>query len=198
VRLEPEKMGPPEADSRPEVIRASVEGSMKRLRIECIDLYYQHRIDPNIPAEEIAGVMADLKKEGKIKHWGVSEANEDYIRRAHAVCPITAIQNRYSMMARHYEDLFPVMEELNIGYVAFSPMANGFLTDTYDPSSTFENTDLRSFMPQYSAEGIEKNRDLLELLRDVSEKKNATPAQISLAWMLCKKPWIVPIPGSRF
>jgi aryl-alcohol dehydrogenase-like predicted oxidoreductase len=198
VRLEMDKIGPPIPDSRPAVIRASAEDSLKRLQVECIDLYYQHMIDPNIPAEEVAGVMTDLKKEGKIRHWGVSEANEAYIRRAHAVCPITAIQNRYSMMARNYESLFPVLEELNIGYVAFSPMANGFLTGKYDQNATFDaNTDYRSIMPQYSAEGMEKNRQLLELLRDIAEKKNATSAQISLVWMLCKKPWIVPIPGSR-
>jgi aryl-alcohol dehydrogenase-like predicted oxidoreductase len=198
VRLEPDKIGPPAPDSRPAVIRASVEGSLKRLRVECIDLYYQHMIDPNINAEDVAGVMADLIQEGKIRHWGVSEANEDYIRRAHAVWPITAIQNRYSMMARHYESLFPVLEELNIGYVAFSPMSNGFLTGKYDSNSTFDaNTDYRSIMPQYSAEGIEKNRELLEMLHGIAGRKNATPAQLSLAWMLCKKPYIVPIPGSR-
>ncbi|MDR2747006.1 MAG: aldo/keto reductase [Treponema sp.] len=198
VRLEHGTTGRPISDSRPEVIRASVEGSLKRLRVERIDLYYQHRIDQNVPAEEVADVMADLKKEGKIAHWGVSEANEAYIRRAHAVCPITAVQNRYSMMARHYESLFPVLEELHIGYVAFSPMANGFLTGRYDQNSEFEaGTDYRSVMPQFSAEGVEKNRELLEMLRGIAEKKNAASAQISLVWMLCKKPWIVPIPGSR-
>jgi aryl-alcohol dehydrogenase-like predicted oxidoreductase len=198
VRLEPDRIGPPIPDSRPAVIRDSVEGSLKRLQVERIDLYYQHMIDPNIPAEEVAGVMADLIKEGKISHWGVSEANEAYIRRAHAVCPVTAIQNRYSMMARHYESLFPVLEELNIDYVAFSPMANGFLTGKYGRNSIFDaNTDYRSIMPQYSAEGVEQNQKLLEMLQNTAEKKNATPAQISLAWMLCKTPRIVPIPGSR-
>jgi aryl-alcohol dehydrogenase-like predicted oxidoreductase len=160
VRLEHGTTGKPIPDSRPSVIRASVEGSLKRLQVERIDLYYQHRIDLNIPAEEVAGVMADLKKEGKISHWGVSEANEAYIRRAHAVCPVTAIQNRYSMMARHYESLFPVLEELNIGYVAFSPMANGFLTGKYDQNSEFEaGTDYRGKMPQFSSEGMEKNQE---------------------------------------
>jgi aryl-alcohol dehydrogenase-like predicted oxidoreductase len=198
VRLEHGTTGRPIPDSRPQIIRASVEGSLKRLQIERIDLYYQHRIDQNIPAEEVAGIMADLIKEGKISHWGVSEANEDYLRRAHAVCPVTAIQNRYSMMARWHEVLFPVLEELNIGYVAFSPMANGFLTGKYDQNSTFEaGTDYRAMMPQFSADGVGKNKRLLELLQGIAEKKNATSAQISLAWMLCKKPWIIPIPGSR-
>jgi aryl-alcohol dehydrogenase-like predicted oxidoreductase len=198
VRLEHGTTGRPIPNSRPEVIRASVEGSLKRLGQERIDLYYQHRIDPNVPAEEVAGVMGELITEGKIAHWGISEADEDYIRRAHAVYPLTAIQNRYSMMARHYEPLFPVLEELNIGYVAFSPMANGFLTGKYDGNSTFETgSDYRSMMPQFTAEGVEKNRELIGLLNRIAESKNATPAQISLAWMLCKKPWIVPIPGSR-
>lgn len=198
VHLEHGSTGAPIPDSRPEVIRKSVEGSLKRLQLDCIDLYYQHRIDSKTAPEEVAGVMADLIKEGKIKRWGVSEANEDYIRRAHAVCPITAVENRYSMMARHYEALFPVLEELNIGFVAFSPMANGFLTGKYDKSSKFETgTDYRSRMPQFSAEGIDKNQELLALLNGIAEKKNATSAQISLAWMISKKPWIVPIPGSR-
>jgi len=185
-------------DSRPETIRKAVEGSLKRLGIDCIDLYYQHRIDPNVSAEEVADTMADLIKEGKILHWGISETTEEYLRRAHAVCPVTAVQNRYSMMARWYENLFPVLEELDIGYVAFSPMANGFLSGRYDQNSKFESgSDYRSFMPQFTAEGVEKGMELLELLTNISDSKNATPAQISLAWMLCKKPWIVPIPGSR-
>ncbi|MEA4846038.1 MAG: aldo/keto reductase [Clostridiaceae bacterium] len=185
-------------DSRPELIRTSVEDSLKRLQTDCIDLYYQHRMDPKIPAEEVAGVMADLIREGKIKHWGVSEANEDYIRRAHAVCPITAVQNRYSMMARHYELLFPVLEELGIGFVAFSPMANGFLTGKYGKGIQFDKQhDYRSAMPQFTDESIDKNQALLELLYQTAEKKDATPGQISMAWMLCKKPWIVPIPGTR-
>lgn len=142
-------------DSRPEVIRASVEASLKRLGTDHIDLYYQHRPDPDVPVEEVAGVMTELIQEGKITHWGLSEADEEMIRRAHKVCPVTAIQNRYSMMARWYEELFPMLEELNIGYVDFSP------------------------------------------LQGMAEEKQATPAQISLAWMLCKKPYIVPIPGTR-
>ena len=198
VRLENGISGRTIPDSRPEIIRTSVEGSLRRLKRECIDLYYQHRIDPSIPAEEIAGIMSILINEGKIAHWGVSEATEEYIRRAHTVCPLTAIQNRYSMMARQYETLFPVLEELNIGYVAFSPIANGFLSGKYNVGSTFEvGSDYRSIMPQFSTEGVEKNHKLIELLHSVAESKKATPAQISLAWMLCKKPWIVPIPGSR-
>lgn len=185
-------------DSRPEVIRVSVENSLKRLRTDHIDLYYQHRIDPNVPVEEVAGIMADLIKEGKITHWGLSEADEDTIRRAHSVCPVTAIQNRYSMMARWYESLFPVLEELGIGYVAFSPLANGFLSARYGKDAKFEiGTDYRSVMPQFTADGIDKNRKLLELLYTMAEEKQATPAQISLAWILCKKPYFVPIPGTR-
>ena len=185
-------------DSRPEVIRASVEASLKRLGTDHIDLYYQHRLDPKIPIEEVAGVMADLIREGKITHWGLSEATEDTIRRAHAVCSVTAIQNRYSMMARWYENLFPVLEELHIGYVAFSPLANGFLSGKYDKSSQFDTeTDYRSVMPQFQPENIDRNHDLLTLLQKLAEQNNATPAQISLAWMLCKKPYIVPIPGTR-
>ena len=185
-------------DSRPEVIRASVDASLKRLGTDHIDLYYQHRLDPKIPIEEVAGVMADLIREGKITHWGLSEATEDTIRRAHAVCPVTAIQNRYSMMARWYENLFPVLEELHIGYVAFSPLANGFLSGKYDKSSQFDaETDYRSVMPQFQPENIDRNRELLTLLQKLAEQNNATPAQISLAWMLCKKPYIVPIPGTR-
>ena len=186
-------------DSRPETIRASVEGSLKRLGTDYIDLYYQHRIDPKVTPEEVAGTMADLIREGKILSWGISETDEGYLRRAHAVCPVAAIQNRYSMMARWYEKtMFPVVEELGIAYVAFSPMANGFLTGRYDSNSSFQQgTDYRSFMPQYTPEGMEKGRELLELLNTLAAEKNATPAQISLAWMLCKKNYIIPIPGSR-
>lgn len=185
-------------DSRPETIRKSVEGSLKRLQTDYIDLYYQHRIDPKVSPEEVAGTMAELIQEGKIRYWGISETNEEYLRRAHAVCPVTAIQNRYSMMARWHEELFPAVEELGITYVAFSPMANGFLSGRYNKDSVFEKgTDYRSNMPQYTEEGFEKSRELLALLSDLAEEKHAAPAQISLAWMLCKKPFIVPIPGSR-
>lgn len=186
------------SDSEPETIRASVEGSLKRLQTDHIDLYFQHRIDPSVDPEVVAGVMADLIKEGKILHWGISEANEGYLRRAHAVCPVTAVENRYSMMARRYEELFPVLEELNIGFVAFSPMANGFLSGKYGKGVQFDKKyDYRSNMPQFTDEAVEQNRELLALLNEMAENKNATPAQISMAWMLCKKPWIVPIPGTR-
>ncbi len=185
-------------DSRPDTIRKSVEGSLKRLGTDYIDLYYQHRIDPEIPASDVAGTMADLMKEGKIRAWGISEVNEEYLRQAHAVCPVSAIQNRYSMLARWHENLFPVCEELGITYVAFSPLGNGFLTARYNDNSTFEeNADFRKNMPQYTDKGMKQGQPLLELLCRLSEEKGATPAQISLAWMLCKKPFIIPIPGSR-
>lgn len=185
-------------DSRPETIRASVEGSLRRLQADHIDLYFQHRMDPGVEPEAVAQVMADLIREGKITHWGISEVTEDYLRRAHAICPVTAVQNRYSMMARQHEALFPVLEELNVGFVAFSPMANGLLTARYGKDDKFDpKLDYRSAMPQFTPEAADQNRALLELLRDLAERKHATPAQISLAWMLCKKPYIVPIPGSR-
>ena len=185
-------------DSRPETIRKSVEGSMKRLKTDHIDLYFQHRIDPAVEPEAVAQVMADLIKEGKITHWGISEANEEYLRRAHAVCPVTAIENRYSMMARHHAALFPVLKELGIGFVAFSPMANGFLTGAYGKGQRFDSaTDYRAAMPQFTDEAVEKNRALLELLRDTAAAHNATPAQISLAWMIDRPEHVVPIPGSR-
>ena len=185
-------------DSRPEVIRASVEGSLKRLQTDYIDLYFQHRIDPAVAPEEVAGIMSELIQEGKILHWGISEANEEYLRRAHAVCPVTAVENRYSMMARQYEELFPTLEKLGVGLIAFSPMANGFLSGKYGKGVQFDKKyDYRSNMPQFTDEAVEKNKGLLKLLETVAESADATPAQISLAWMLCKKPWIVPIPGSR-
>ncbi len=185
-------------DSRPEVIRVSVENSLKRLGTDHIDLYYQNRIDPFVPVEEVAGVMQELMQEGKITHWGLSEADEETIRRAHAVCPVTAIQNSYSMMARWHEVLFPVLEELNIGYVAFSPLANGFLSARYGKETKFDaGTDYRSVMPQFTPEAVEQNQKLLELVRTVAEGKHATPGQIALAWMLGKKPYLVPIPGTR-
>lgn len=185
-------------DSRPKVIRASAEKSLKRLGTDHIDLYYQHRVDPFVPIEEVAGVMQELIQEGKITHWGLSEADEETIRRAHAVCPVTAIQNRYSMMARWHEKLFPVLEELQIGYVAFSPLANGFLSAKYGKESKFEkDTDYRSVMPQFTPEGVEQNQKLLDLIRTVAEGKQATLGQVALAWMLCKKPYLVPIPGTR-
>lgn len=185
-------------DSRPDTIRSSVEASLKRLNTEYIDLYYQHRIDPDVPIEEVAGIMEKLMQEGKITHWGLSEADEETIRRAHAVCPVTAVQNRYSMMARWYEKLFPVLEELQIGYVAFSPLANGFLSAKYGRDAKFDDAcDYRSMMPQFTREAVDKNQELLTLLHRMAEEKKATPAQISLAWILCKRPYLVPIPGSR-
>ena len=185
-------------DSRPEKIKKSVEDSLKRLQTDYIDIYYQHRQDKKIPVEEVAGVMQKLIDEGKILHWGLSEVDEETIRRAHKICPVTAIQNRYSMMARWYEKLFPVLEELNIGYVAFSPMANGILSGAYDKNSKFEKKiDYRSAMPQFTAEAMDKNKNLLKLLDDTAQNKNATKGQIALAWMICKKNYIVPIPGTR-
>ena len=186
------------ADARPEVIKKSVEGSLKRLQTDHIDIYYQHRVDPKIPVEEVAGVMQQLIDEGKILSWGMSEVGEEIIRRAHKVCPLTAVQNRYSMMYRNYEKIFPVLEELNIGLVAFSPMANGILSGAYGKDSKFDSkTDYRSVMPQFTAEAMDKNQALMNLLEETARSKNATKAQISLAWMIDKKPWIVPIPGTR-
>lgn len=185
-------------DSRPATIRSSVERSLFRLGTDYMDLYYQHRIDPNVSPEEVAETMAELIKEGKIRHWGISEVNEDYLRRAHTVCPVTAVQNRYSMMARWHESLFPVLEELNITLVAFSPLANGFLSGKYGENTSFEQgVDFRSNMPQYTKEGFDRSRKLLNLLNELAKRKDTTPAQLSLAWMLCRKPFIIPIPGSR-
>lgn len=183
-------------DSRPETIRKSVEGSLKRLKTDHIDLYYQHRLDPDVPIEDVAGTVADLIQEGKVLHWGLSEASEASIRRAHAVCPLTAVENRYSMMARWHESLFPVLEESGIGFVAFSPLANGFLTDTVAKGTKFDAaTDYRASMPQFR--DYDANAELLSLIRRFAEEKDATPAQVSLAWMLRKHPYIVPIPGTR-
>lgn len=185
-------------DGRPETIKKSVEGSLKRLQTDHLDLYYIHRIDRNVPIEETAGAMKELIGAGKITHWGISEADEATLRKAHAVCPVTAVQNRYSMMYRDYEALFPVLEELQIGFVAFSPLANGFLSAKYNKDSKFDaGTDYRGVMPQFSPEGMDKNKEMIGYLAEMADRKNATPAQISLAWMLAKKPWIVPIPGTR-
>lgn len=185
-------------DGRPETIKKSVEGSLKRLQTDHLDLYYIHRIDRNVPIEETAGAMKELIGAGKITHWGISEADEATLRKAHAVCPVTAVQNRYSMMYRDYEALFPVLEELQIGFVAFSPLANGFLSAKYNKDSKFDaGTDYRGVMPQFSPEGMDKNKEMIGYLTEMADQKNATPAQISLAWMLVKKPWIVPIPGTR-
>ena len=185
-----------EMDSSVENIRKSVEGSLKRLNIDSIDLYYQHRIDPKVEAETVAYEMQNLIDEGLIKAWGISEANEEYLRRAHEVCPVAAIQNRYSMLARWHENLFPVCEELGISFVAFSPMANGFLTGSYDQNSKFENGDFRNSMPQYTKDGFDSSKALLELLEEIALETKSTPNQISLAWMMCKKDYIIPIPGT--
>ena len=185
-------------DSSPETIRKSLEGSLKKLNTDHVDLYFQHRIDPKVEPEAVAETMAALIKEGKIRYWGISETTEEYLRRAHAVCPVTAIENRYSMMARWHETIFPVCEELNVAYIAFSPMANGFLTGKYTPNTKFEGSqDYRANMPQYTEEGYAKARELLDMLTGMAEEKRATMGQLSLAWMICKKPYIVPIPGSR-
>ena len=185
-------------DSCPSVIRKSVEGSLKRLGLEYIDLYYQHRIDPQTEPEAVAETMKDLIKEGKIRYWGISEANEEYLRRAHKICPVTAVENRYSMIARWHEALFPVLEELSIAFVAFSPMANGLLTGAYNKETRFtEAGDYRSDMPQFTEKGMQQSEELRAMLEKLAQEKHATPAQISLAWMINKKPYIVPIPGSR-
>lgn len=185
-------------DGRPETIRKSIDGSLQRLQTDHLDLYYIHRIDRNVPIEETAGAMKELIEAGKITHWGISEADEETLRRAHKVCPVTAVQNRYSMMYRDYEALFPVLEELQIGFVAFSPLANGLLSAQYNKDSKFEKgTDYRSAMPQFTPEAFDKNEEMIRYIKEMADKKNATPAQISLAWMLAKEPWIVPIPGTR-
>lgn len=185
-------------DSSPETIRRSLEQSLKRLGTDYVDIYYQHRIDPKIEPEIVAETMGQLIKEGKIRYWGISETTEEYLRRANAVTPVTVIENRYSMMARWHEDIFPVCEELNVSYVAFSPMANGFLTGAYTPDTKFEGSqDYRANMPQYTEEGYAKAKALLDLLNQMAADKNCTMAQLSLAWMINKKNYIIPIPGSR-
>lgn len=197
---EPDAAGPHALipDSRPETIRCSVEESLRRLQTDRIDLYYQHRIDPKVSPEEVAGVMLDLMREGKILHWGISEATEEYLRRAHKVCPVATIQNRYSMMARWHENLFPVLEELGVGFVAFSPLANGLLTDCYTADTRFDvKTDYRASMPQFQKESFGQNQRLFNLIDRLADEYHATPSQISLAWMINKRPWIVPIPGTR-
>jgi aryl-alcohol dehydrogenase-like predicted oxidoreductase len=185
-------------DSKPEQIRQSVEGSLKRLKVDTIDLYYQHRVDPNVPIEEVAGVVQDLIKEGKIKHWGLSEAGVETIRRAHTVHPITAIQSEYSMMWRSpEEELLPTLEELGIGFVPFSPLGKGFLTGKVDKNATFGSDDFRSIVPRFKPENIEANQVLVHLIKEIAAEKDTTPAQIALSWVLHQKPWIVPIPGTR-
>jgi aryl-alcohol dehydrogenase-like predicted oxidoreductase len=184
-------------DSRPEHIREVVEGSLKRLRTETIDLLYQHRVDPNVPIEEVAGTVKELIQEGKVKHWGLSEAGVETIRRAHAVQPLTAVQSEYSMWWRRPEEaLIPALEKLGIGFVPFSPLGKGFLTGKFDKHTTFESSDFRNIVPRFRPENLDANQVLVDLIKKVAAEKNATPAQIALAWLLAQKPWIVPIPGT--
>ncbi|BBH19241.1 aldo/keto reductase [Paenibacillus baekrokdamisoli] len=185
-------------NSRPEHIKKVVEGSLKRLKVEAIDLYYQHRVDPAVPIEEVAGAVKDLIEEGKVKHWGLSEASVKTIRRAHAAHPLTAVQSEYSMMWRSPEkELLPTLEELGIGFVPFSPLGKGLLTGNIDKNATFVNTDFRSIVPRFQPENIEANQVLVQLIMKIAAGKNTTPAQIALAWVLAQKSWIVPIPGTR-
>jgi aryl-alcohol dehydrogenase-like predicted oxidoreductase len=184
-------------DSSPSHIRKSVEGSLKRLNIEVIDLYYQHRVDTNTPIEDVAGTIKDLIKEGKIKHWGLSEAGVTTIRRAHAIHPVTAVESEYSLWWRRpEEELIPTLEELGIGFVPFSPLGKGFLTGKISKDARFEKGDFRSIVPRFTPENLEANQGLIDLLNKIAEQKNATPAQIALAWLLAQKPFIVPIPGT--
>ena len=184
-------------DSRPERIRQSIEGSLKRLKVDTIDLYYQHRVDPNVPIEEVAGTVKDLIREGKVKHFGLSEAGVQTIRRAHAVQPVTAVESEYSLWWRRpEEEVLPTLEELGIGFVPFSPLGKGFLTGSFNKDSKFGSSDFRSIVPRFTPEALEANQVLVDLLGKVAEQKNATKAQIALAWILAKKPWIVPIPGT--
>ena len=191
--------GKPENDlnSKPDSIREQLEGSLERLGVDYIDLYYQHRVDPEVEPEVVAGVMKELLAEGKIKHWGLSNAPLDYLRRAHAVCPVTCIENQYSMVFREPEDeIFKVCEELGIGFVAYSPLGNGFLSGKYDADTVYPEGDFRNKMGRFSPEVMQKNQALLALLKEIADGKNATSAQIVLAWELAQKPWIVPIPGT--
>ena len=184
-------------DSRPEQIKQSVEGSLKRLRTDVIDLYYQHRVDPTVPIEDVAGTVKDLIVHGKVKHFGMSEAGVKTIRRAHAVQPVTAVQSEYSLWWRRpEEELIPTLEELGIGFVPFSPLGKGFLTGTIDAKTTFVQSDFRNVVPRFTPEAREANEPIVDVLRAIADKKRATPAQIALAWLLAKQPWIVPIPGT--
>jgi len=185
-------------DSRPEQIKRVAEASLKRLRVEAIDLFYQHRPDPNVPMEDVAGAVKDLIQAGKVKHFGLSEANADQIRRAHAVQPVTALQSEYSIWWKNIEaEILPTCEELGIGVVPYSPLGRGYLTGKIDENTTYDSTDIRSRNPRFTPEAIKANRTVIELLEKIAAEKGATPAQIALAWLLAQKPWIVPIPGSR-
>ena len=184
-------------NSHPEQIRKAVEGSLKRLQTDVIDLLYQHRVDPNVPIEDVAGTVKDLIKEGKVKYFGLSEAGAQTIRRAHAVQPVSALQSEYSLWTRqHEEEIIPTIEELGIGLVAFSPLGKGFLTGKIDEHTKFAQGDIRNIIPRFTEEARVTNQALLDLLNRFAERKNATPAQIALAWVLAQKPWIVPIPGT--
>jgi aryl-alcohol dehydrogenase-like predicted oxidoreductase len=184
-------------DSRPAQIRQSLEGSLKRLGVECIDLYYQHRVDPEVPIEDVAGTVKELIREGKVKHFGLSEPGVKTIRRAHAMQPVTAIQSEYSLWWRHpEEELLPTLEELGIGLVPYSPLGRGFLTGKIDESTKFDKNDFRNIVPRFTPEARKANQALVDLLTKVAKLKKATPAQIALAWLLAQKPWIVPIPGT--
>ena len=184
-------------DSRPERIKQSAEGSLKRLKIDAIDLYYQHRVDPAVPIEDVAGAVKDLIQEGKVKRFGLSEAGVQTIRRAHAVQPVTAVQSEYSLWWRNPEaELLPTLEELGIGFVPFSPLGKGFLTGKIDENRKFDSSDFRNIVPRFTLKARKANLALVDLLREIAERKKATPAQIALAWLLAQKPWIVPIPGT--
>ena len=185
-------------NSRPEYIKEMVEGSLKRLRVETIDLLYQHRVDPDVPIEEVAGAVKDLIQAGKVKHFGLSEAAAQTIRRAHAAQPVTAVQSEYSLWWRSpEEEVLPTLEELGIGFVPFSPLGKGFLTGKIDEHTAFDSTDIRSTIPRFTPEARKANQALVALLGDIAQRKHATPAQIALAWLLAQPPWIVPIPGTR-
>jgi len=184
-------------DSRPENIRAVAEAALKRLKTDYIDLYYQHRVDPAVPIEDVAGTIQDLIKEGKIKHWGLSEAGAATIRKAHAIQPVAALQSEYSLWWREPEqEILPVLEELGIGFVPFSPLGRGFLTGAIDENTQFDKTDFRNSLPRFAEENRKANQALVDLIKNIAQAKNATPAQIALAWLLAQKPWIVPIPGT--
>ena len=189
---------PVELSSKPEVIRRAVEGSLRRLRRDHIDLYYQHRVDPNTPIEEVADTLSSLIKEGKVLHWGLSEASAATVRRAHAVCPLTAVQSEYSMWYRKPEaELLPTLEELGIGFVPFSPLGKAMLTGRFNRQTTFDQSDFRSTIPRFSPENLQQNVALAEYVEWLAAKKQTTPARVALAWLLAQKPWIVPIPGSK-
>ncbi|MGA2746124.1 MAG: aldo/keto reductase [Candidatus Sulfotelmatobacter sp.] len=191
------KPGAAGVNSQPEHIKQAVEGSLKRLKVETIDLLYQHRVDPNVPIEDVAGAVKQLIQAGKVKHFGMSEAGAKTIRRAHAVQPLTALQSEYSLWWRKPEaEIIPTLEELGIGFVPYSPLGKGFLTGAIKESTTFENTDFRSTLPRFTPEALKTNQALIDLLGNIAKQKNATPAQIALAWLLAQKPWIAPIPGT--